>query len=146
MKSIVVCLLLVSCFLSNAQNQSVSDKVKDANRVRAYTFKEIDSIQLKFNQGVQEMKLSEDKEEEYENVIVSYIAKMSRLNDLDTKYTKEEMSKKYYKYVKALDKEVKSILNNKQYNAHRKNFGTIERSIEKRILNPELIKKTYQTK
>jgi hypothetical protein len=130
MKSIVVFLFLVSCFFSNAQNQSVSDKVKDANRVRAYTFKEIDSIQLKFNEGLLDMKLSDDKEEEYVNIIVSYIAKMSRLNDLDMKYTKQEMSEKYYKYVGKLEKDVKSILTKKQYKEHIKNFGTIERSIE----------------
>jgi hypothetical protein len=137
MKSIVVFLFLVSCFFSNAQNQSVSDKVKDANRVRAYTFKEIDSIQLKFNEGLLDMKLSDDKEEEYVNVIVSYIAKMSRLNDLDMKYTKQEMSEKYYKYVGKLEKDVKSILTKKQYKEHIKNFGTIERSIEKRLLKKE---------
>ncbi len=127
-------LSFLSFFFSNAQKQTDSEKLKDENRVRAYTFKEIDSIQLSFNDGLKDMKLTDEKEEEYVNIIVSYIAKMARLNDLDMKYTKDEMIERYYKYVGKLEKEVKSVLSEKQYEEHLKNFGTIEKSIEKRLL------------
>ncbi len=137
MKPFYLLLLFFSFHFSNAQNQTESEMLKDKNRVRAYTFKEIDSIQLSFNDGLKHMKLTDDKEEEYVNIIVSYIAKMARLNDLDMKYTKEEMSEKYYKYVGKLEKEVKSVLTKEQYKEHLKNFGTIEKSIEKRLLEVE---------
>lgn len=137
MKPSIIFLFLLSFCFSNAQKLTVSDKEKELNRVRAYTFKEIDSIQLSFNDGLKDMKLTDDKEEEYVNIIVSYIAKMARLNDLDMRYTKQEISEKYYKYVGKLEKEVKSVLTKKQYQEHLKNFGTIEKSIEKRLLEVE---------
>ena len=127
-------LSFLSFFFSSAQKQTDSEKLKDENRVRAYTFKEIDSIQLGFNDGLKDMKLTDEEEEEYVNIIVSYIAKMARLNDLDMKYTKDEMIEKYYKYVGKLEKDVKSVLSEKQYEEHLKNFGTIEKSIEQRLL------------
>ena len=137
MKPSIIFLFLLSFCFSNAQKLTVSDKEKELNRVRAYTFKEIDSIQLSFNEGLKNMKLTDNEEEEYVNIIVSYIAKMARLNDLDMKYTKEEMSEKYYKYVGKLEKEVKSVLTKKQYQEHLENFGAIKKSIEKRLLEVE---------
>lgn len=137
MKLSVVFLFLISFCFSNAQKLSENDKEKEMNRVRAFTFKEFDSIQLRFNKGLKDMKLTDDKEEEYLNIISSCVAKLGRLDDLDNNYTNTEMSEKFYEYVNRLDDKVKSVLTKKQYDTHVKNFGAIKKSIEKKILKIE---------
>jgi hypothetical protein len=137
MKLSVVFLFLISCCFSNAQKLSESDKEKEKDRVRAFTFKEFDSIQLRFNKGLKDMKLTDDEEEEYLNIISSCVAKLGRLDDLDKNYTNTEMSEKFYEYVNKLDNKVKSVLTKKQYDTHVKNFGAIKKSIEKKILKIE---------
>lgn len=82
-KSTIVVLFLFVCFNTNAQNLTQNQKIKDNNTVRMYSFEELDDIQLNFQEGMLEMKLIIELEEEYINVIVAYIGNVSRLDVFD---------------------------------------------------------------
>ena len=137
MKLITTLACMILFFTSNAQIRTESEIEKDKNRVRAYSYEEMDSIQLRFGKGVKQMFLTDEKEEEYLNIISTYVVKMGRLNDADLNYSNKEMSDRYFKLKNKLETEVKSILTDEQYKKHQNNFGSIEKSIEKRVLKIE---------
>jgi len=134
-KSISVVFFLFVCFNTNAQKLTQSQKIKENNRVRVYSFEELDNIQLSFQEGMLEMELTSELEEEYINVIVAYIGKIARLDDLDKAYTKEEISNAFLVYINKINTEVRLLLNENQYRVHIENFGAIERSISLRLSN-----------
>ena len=132
-KSITVILFLFFCFNANAQKLTQSQVIKENNTVRIYSFEEVDNIQMYFHEGLSKMELTNELEEEYINVIVTYIGKVSRLDDLDKAYTKEEISNAFLVYLDKINTEVKLLLNKNQYIIHQENFGAIERSISERL-------------
>ena len=131
--SISVILFLFISFNTSAQKLTQSQKIKENNTVRIYSFEEVDNIQMYFHEGLLKMGLTNELEEEYINVIVTYIGKVSRLDDLDKAYTKEEISNAFLVYVDKINTEAKLLLNENQYRIHLENFGAIERSISKRL-------------
>jgi len=133
-KSIIVALFFSLCFNISAQKLTENQKLKESNRVRVYSFEELDNIQMMFQEGMLEMELTNDLEEEYVNLIVAYTAKMSRLDDLDNAYTKEEINNYFLVYLDKIETQVKLILSIDQYKKHLMSFNIIKDSILLKLL------------
>ncbi|MEJ2585827.1 MAG: hypothetical protein P8Z38_12620 [Robiginitalea sp.] len=79
MKRILTAVFLLACALpASGQQQSKEDL-----KVQIFTHEERDNLQLWFNQELKRMGLSEEKESQYNSILVYYIAKISRLDDKD---------------------------------------------------------------
>lgn len=135
MKRFFVLLLFISCSSVTAQNLTTTQLEKEKNRVRLFSFKEYDSLQLKFQNRVLQMKLNEQVEEEYLYIVAANLVNMGTLDDLDENYTKEEIIKKIPNYINKINSQSKLILTPKQYEQHLLNINMINDAIMHKLLH-----------
>ena len=118
--------LLVNIDL-NAQEMS-----KEERKVQIFTYEEKANLQNWFNEEVKRMDLSEEAAAQYNSIIVYYIAKISRLDDKDQEFTKEEFKVELNKYLAKQDNELQDVLSPEQFAIHKEIYGKFIRSASKR--------------
>jgi len=75
------------------------------------------------------MKLSAELRDDYDRIVNKYVFDMSRLNDSDKTYTRDEKHEQFNILVGKMNEELKGILTTDQYVNHLENFGQIQRSV-----------------
>lgn len=131
-------ILYLGCFLlvanmSIAQNKTEKDiELQEAKVDTVYTVEERANIQRWFYERVNDMQLKPEFRDDYDRIINKYVFDMSRLNDTDKNYTREEIHDKFDEMVDKMNTELKSILTTDQYVNHLENFGEIQRSVYRR--------------
>ena len=131
-------ILYLGCFLlvanmSIAQNKTEKDiELQEAKVDTVYTVEERANIQRWFYERVNDMQLKPEVRDDYDRIINKYVFDMSRLNDTDKNYTREEIHDKFDEMVDKMNTELKSILTTDQYVNHLENFGEIQRSVYRR--------------
>ncbi|WP_136480272.1 hypothetical protein [Cognatitamlana onchidii] len=128
---LVICLLFAINL--GAQNLTEKQKEREKNKVKIYTPDEYDNLQLEFRSGVDAMKLSEEKLEAYDQIILKYVSKIMRLNDKDQGNTNEEVKTKFSESITKMNAEVKDILNEEEYVMHLENIHKIVYSVNTRL-------------
>ncbi|WP_339632668.1 hypothetical protein [Bizionia echini] len=131
-------ILYLGCFLlvanmSIAQNKTEKDiELQESKVDTVYTVEERANIQRWFYERVNDMQLKPEVRDDYDRIINKYVFDMSRLNDTDKNYTREEIHDKFDEMVDKMNTELKSILTTDQYVNHLENFGEIQRSVYRR--------------
>ncbi len=120
-------ILLLANIELNAQEMS-----KEERKVQIFTYEEKANLQNWFNEEVKRMDLSEEAEAQYNSIIVYYIAKISRLDDKDQEFTKEEFKAELNKYLAKQDTELQEVLTPEQFAIHKEIYGEFIRSASKR--------------
>ncbi|MEJ2585871.1 MAG: hypothetical protein P8Z38_12860, partial [Robiginitalea sp.] len=87
---------------------------------------------LWFNQELKRMGLSEEKESQYNSILVYYIAKISRLDDKDQDLSKDKFKAQLNTYLRKQDEDLKEILTPEQFTIHKEIYGEFLRSAYKR--------------
>ncbi|GGZ80030.1 hypothetical protein [Algibacter mikhailovii] len=128
---LTICLLLVANI--GAQNLTEKQKEREKNKVKIYTPDEYDNLQIAFREGVDAMKLSEDKLEQYDAIVLKYVSKMVRLNDKDQGNSPEEVKIKFSENIDQMNAEVKEMLSPKEYVMHLENIHKIVYSVNTRL-------------
>ena len=119
--------LLVACAIP-ATGQQTKEEVK----VQIFTHEERDNLQLWYNEELQRMDLSEEKESQYNSILFYYIAKITRLDDKDQDLSKEEFMAKLNEYLDKQDQDLKEILTEEQFAIHKEIYGEFLRSAYRR--------------
>ena len=127
-KGILVLLILIAASVQ-LQAQEMS---KEERKVQIFTYEEKANLQNWFNEEIQRMELTEEQAAQYNSIIVYYIAKISRLDDKDKDYSKEQFKKELNKLLKKQDAELKEILSPEQFEIHQEIYGEFLRSAKKR--------------
>ena len=128
-------ILYLGCFLlvanmSIAQNKTEKDiELQEAKVDTVYTVEERANIQRWFYERVNDMQLKPEVRDDYDRIINKYVFDMSRLNDTDKNYTREEIHDKFDEMVDKMNTELKTT---DQYVNHLENFGEIQRSVYRR--------------
>lgn len=128
---LIICLLFVANV--SAQNLSEKQKQREKNKVKLYTPDEYDNLQMEFHSGVETMNLSEDKLEQYTDIVLKYVSKMTRLNDKDQGNTNEEVKAKFSENITKMNEEVKAVLSKKEYVMHLENIHKVVYSVNVRL-------------
>ena len=128
-----VTLLILTVNLSFAQNKTEKEiELQEAKVDTVYTVEERANIQRWFYDRVNDMKLKPEVREDYDRIVNQYVFDMSRLNDSDKNYSRDEIHEKFNMLVGKMNGELKAILTTDQYVNHLENFGEIQRSIYRR--------------
>lgn len=133
-KLIIVVFFLLFYSSISAQKLTQSQLEKEKIRVRLFSFKEIDSLQLKFQDRVSKMYLKDELEEEYLYIVTANLVNMGTLDDLDKNYTKEEIITKIPTYIQKINSQSKLILTPNQYKIHLLNIKMIDDAIMRKLL------------
>jgi len=110
-----------------AQQESQEDL-----KVKIFTAQERDNLQLWYHEEVQRMGLSEEKESQYNSILIYYIAKISRLDDKDQELSKAEFERRLNEYLKKQDDDLREILTDEQFTIHKEIYGEFLRSAYRR--------------
>jgi hypothetical protein len=114
LKYFLLILLLVLTFPNiYAQEYTTAER-----RVQIFTPDEKDNLQMWFHNEIYKMEFTEEELDEYYAVIFYYVAKISRLDDLDKGYTKEEFKVELDKFLVKQEVELKEMLTEERYNLH----------------------------
>ncbi len=122
-------LLTISSF---SQQLSEKQKERENNKVKIHNSEENDNLQGFYHEEVSKMKLSESKEETYYEVLLSHTFDMSRLDDKDKDYTKEEIRNKFNGLVNKMNAKMKELLTPEQYIIHLETFSKIVYSVNRK--------------
>jgi hypothetical protein len=115
----------------NSQTLKTEKEIRreDAKVDTVFTVDERAKIEYWFNDRVNQMNLSDETREEFDNTFYSYVYKMSRVNDKDKNYTEDELQNAYDDVIVNMNASMKAILTNDQYINFLENFGKINRMI-----------------
>lgn len=130
-------IILLFSISINAQELTAKQKEYEKNKVEIFTVKERDNLQYWIQQEFAKMNLSEEKEDEYINILISFRAKMGRLVDKDKDYSKEEILQEIDKLISRQNKAVKNILSKEEYDMHLETYDKLLLSIKNRIAETE---------
>ena len=123
-------LFLIFLFVfTNVKSQELD---KESRKVQIYTPHEKDNLQLWFHNEIKAMKFTEEELDQYYAVIFYYISKISRLDDKDKEFTKEEFKKELNKYLALQDKELKEMFSKERFELHTKIYGEFLKSAYRR--------------
>lgn len=99
----------------NVQSQTMTKKER---AVVIFTPEEKDNLQMWFHEEVNKMKFTEEELDEYYGVIFYYIVRISRLDDLDKGYTKEEFKQELNKLLETQNMELQEMLTEERFKIH----------------------------
>ena len=125
---LVLCITGLLIF-SNIKAQELS---KEERKVQIFSSEEKDNLQLWFHDEVKRMDLNEEEMSQYSSIIVYYIAKISRLDDMDKEYSEERFKKELNSLLAKQDKELEDLLTPEQFEIHKEIYGEFLRSAYKR--------------
>jgi len=113
-------------------NLNAQELSKEEGKVKIYSSEEIDNIQLWYHDEVKKMNLSEEEMDQYNSIIVYYVAKISRLDDKDKDYSKEQFIKELNILLAKQDKDLEELLSPEQFKIHKDIYGQFLDSAYKR--------------
>ncbi len=128
-----ICIFLVFCSTLSAQELTEKQKEYEKNKVQIFTVEERNNLQSWLQTEFAQMNLSEEKEDEYINILLSYVGKIQRLDDKDSGNSKEEIIQKMDKIINNQDKEVEKLLSPEEFDMHLKIYGQLLLSVKNRI-------------
>ncbi len=105
---------------------------KEDVKVQIFTHEERDNLQLWYHDQVKRMDLSEEKDSQYMSILTYYIAKITRLDDKDQDFSKEEFRAKLHEYLDKQDMDLREILTEEQFSIHKEIYGEFLRSAYRR--------------
>jgi hypothetical protein len=115
---LIILILLIA--LPNIQAQEYT---KAERKVQIFTPDEKDNLQMWFHKEIHKMDFTEEELDEYYAVIFYYIAKISRLDDLDKDYSKEEFKVELNKLLVKQDIDMKEMLSEERYTLHKEIYS-----------------------
>ncbi|WP_299273919.1 hypothetical protein [uncultured Psychroserpens sp.] len=125
-KSIVFGICVLSFINVNSQNLSQKQIERQKNKVELFSVQEFSNLHFWFHNKVQDLKLSNDVEEQYSYIISKYTYKMSRLDDKDSTYSYNEMVQEIHVLIDKTNTDLKPILTQKQYRENVKIMNTFK--------------------
>ena len=84
------CFLLTLSLVFTLSSLNAQEYSKAERKVQIFTPDEKDNLQMWFHKEIHKMDFTEEELDEYYAVIFYYVAKISRLDDLDKGYTQED--------------------------------------------------------
>ena len=129
MKQIILLTAGLILTVTSSYSQEIT---KEDQKVQIFTYEEKANLQTWFNKELKRMQLSQEQESQYSSVITYYIAKISRLDDKDQDYSKDEFRAKLEDYLSKQDDDLKDILTAEQFAIHKEIYGEFLRSAYKR--------------
>jgi len=108
-KTFITIIFIFTIYNVNSQSQKITELEK--NRVRLFSMEEFSNLSLWFYNELNEMKLTEDLENQYTSIFAMYTTRMSRLDDTDKGFTKEEIITKFKDLEGNLNNDINKILN-----------------------------------
>ena len=114
--------LLILSLVFTLPSLYAQEYTKAERKVQIFTPEEKDNLQMWFHREIYKMEFTEEELDEYYAVIFYYIAKISRLDDLDKGYTKEEFKVELNKYLKKQEVDLKEMLTEERYKIHTEIF------------------------
>ena len=78
------------------------------------------------------MGLTEEKDSQYNSILIYYIAKISRLDDKDQDLSKAEFKARLDEYLRKQDDDLREILTDEQLTIHKEIYGEFLRSAYRR--------------
>ncbi len=124
--------LLLLSFIFIFSNMHSQDMTKAERKVQIFTPDEKDNLQMWFHEEIHRMQFSEEELDEYYAVIFYYVAKISRLDDLDKGYTKEEFKVELNKYLAKQDADMQEMLTPERYQLHTEIYSVFLKNAYKR--------------
>lgn len=121
-------ILLLFIFLFVIPNLSAQEYTKAERKVQIFTPEEKDNLQMWFHKEIYKMNFTEEELDQYYAVVFYYIAKISRLDDLDKGYTKEEFKVELNKLLAKQDADLKEMLTEERYELHTEIYGVFLRA------------------
>lgn len=115
--------LLILSLVFALPNLNAQEYTKAERKVQIFTPAEKDNLQMWFHREIHKMDFSEEELDQYYAVIFYYVAKISRLDDLDKGYTKEEFKVELNKLLAKQEVDLKEMLTKKRYNLHTKIYA-----------------------
>ena len=115
--------LLILSLVFALPNLNAQEYTKAERKVSIFTPEEKDNLQMWFHREIHKMDFTEEELDEYYAVIFYYVAKISRLDDLDKGYTKEEFKVELNKYLVKQDVDLKEMLTEERYKIHAKIYA-----------------------
>ena len=128
MKRIFLSLFWLACTLTAYAQQGSKEDMK----VKIFTAEERDNLQLWYHEEIQRMGLTEEKDSQYNSILIYYIAKISRLDDKDQDLSKAEFKERLDEYLKKQDADLREILTDEQFTIHKEIYGEFLRSAYRR--------------
>lgn len=115
-----------------SQQLTEKQKEREQNKVHIFTSEEKDNLQRFYAEEVDKMNLSEEKKEEYYNILLSHTYDMSRLDDKDKDLTETEITKKFNMLHDKMNAKMKALLTPEQYLIHLETFNKILYSVNRK--------------
>lgn len=122
--------LLAICVFS--QENGAKQNEKNQHKVNIFTSEEKDALQNFYADEVNKMKMSDEKEEEYYNILLYHTYSMSRLDDKDKGYSENEITKKFNILQGKMNTKMKALLSQEQYVIHLETFSKILYSVNRK--------------
>ena len=128
-----ICVFLIFCTSITAQELTEKQKEYQENKVEIFTVEERNNIQNWIQEEFSQMNLSEEKEEQYSTILLSYMGKIQRLDDKDMGNSKEDIVQKMDEMIVNQDKELEKILSPEEFAMHVKIYDKLLLSVKNRI-------------
>ena len=128
MKRIFLSIIWLVCTLTAYAQQESKEDLK----VKIFTPEERDNLQLWYDEEAKRMGLSEEKDSQYNSILIYYIAKISRLDDKDQNLSKAEFKARLNEYLRKQDQDLREILTDEQFAIHKEIYGEFLRSAYRR--------------
>ncbi len=127
-------LVFTLIYILNAQGQKLTDEQKERldYKVDIFSYQEKELQQLWYEDRMDLMKLKGELREDYRNIVEYHSYKMSRLDDMDKKSEDIKIPKLFQKQLTMLHDDVRSILNNEQFEIHKKSWEAIVNAVYRR--------------
>jgi hypothetical protein len=126
------CFLLLLSLVFVLPNIYAQEYTKAERKVQIFTPEEKDNLQMWFHREIHKMDFTEEELDQYYAVIFYYVAKISRLDDLDKGYTKKEFKVELNKLLAKQDVDLKEMLTEERYNLHLKIYARFLEAAYKR--------------
>ncbi|MDN3642989.1 hypothetical protein QWY87_09775 [Lutimonas halocynthiae] len=128
-----ICIFLISCSSLTAQELTEKQKEYQENKVQIFTVEERNNLQNWIQEEFSQMNLSEEKEAQYNTILLSYMGKIQRLDDKDMGNSKEDIIQKMDEMIVNQDKELEKILSPEEFAMHVKIYDQLLLSVKNRI-------------
>ena len=128
MKRIFLSMFWLACTLTAYAQQESKEDLK----VKIFTPEERDNLQLWYHEEAKRMGLSEEKDSQYNSILIYYIAKISRLDYKDQNLSKAEFKARLNEYLRKQDNDLREILTDQQFEIHKEIYGEFLRSAYRR--------------
>ena len=133
MKFRPIIIVLTFFTVSSALAQNSASTENENNKVQLFSSEERDNLQFWINDEIDKLGLSPKERDEYVSVILYYTVKISRLDDHDMGYEKDEILERFEELMNKMHAEMKTLLNADRYEQHLEIFKELTRSYKNRL-------------